>query len=161
MKRLLMLIVVLVASTAWAQVPNAPTMDHHAKKTVTKKKLATATCTSPTHSGSLAWVAPVGGTVPIGYNVYRTTTTGACTTTAGTGGICPSPSANTACTKSGSTTAPTVTFTDGGLTASTTYFWTVTATAAAGEGCSSAQATGTTCADPVPSAPTGLTVTAQ
>ena len=157
MKKILSLVVLLISSYAMAQAPNPPTMGgaSHSKKKIN----ATATACTSLHCGNLSWTAPSGGTAPTGYNVYRTLTANACSTTPDSTGKCPAPNANTACTKAGNTTA--TTYQDNNLSASTTYNWTVTATASTGESCSSNQASGTTGADPIPSAPTGLSVTAQ
>ena len=125
------------------------------EKKVSAKVKATASISCPNgalHCADLSWSGPSGGGTPTGYNVYRTMTTGGCAT------VNPLPSG---CTKVGSTNANTGQFTDSPLAASTTYFWVVTATNAAGESTPPAQVTATTTADPVPNPPTGLTVTAQ
>jgi hypothetical protein len=118
-----------------------------------KVKLGTSlTCPGGAlHCAVLTWTASTSGS-PTSYNVYRTLTNNGCST------ISPLP---TGCTKVGSATAPAVTYTDSPLAATTTYFWVVTGVNASGESGPSPQATGTTGADPVPSAPTGVTVTAQ
>lgn len=102
-----------------------------------------------THSVSLSWTAPTTGGAPASYNVYQTTTSGACAT---------SPATATGCTKVGSTTVPTTTYTAGNLNGNTTYYWVVTAVNASGESASSNQASATTPVD-APTAPTNLTVT--
>jgi len=105
------------------------------------------TCpTGANHCASLSWAAPTTGGTPTGYNIYRSTTNGGCSTlTAST------------CTKVGSTTAPTLTFMDAPLLAKTTYYWVLTATNAAGESVGTAQGSGTT-TDDVPGAPGSIVI---
>jgi len=97
------------------------------------------------HCAQVNWTASASGS-PTSYNVYRTTTNGGCSSVTGS-----------SCTKAGTVAAPNLSFVDTPLAASTTYFWVVTATNAAGESVPSNQATGTTGPDPVPAAPTGVT----
>lgn len=144
-KNILSAVLFSLAAIALAALPA------HAQVKV--KMLGGASCPGGAlHCAALSWTAPATGPSPTSYNVYRTTTNGACAT---------NPSTAPGCALAGSTTAPTVAFTDNNLAASTTYFWVVTAVDASGESPTSNQATGTTGADPVPNAPTGLTVTAQ
>jgi titin len=105
------------------------------------------TCpTGANHCASLSWVAPTTGGMPIGYNVYRSTINGGCTTlTAST------------CTKVGSTTAPTATYMDAPLLAKTTYYWVLTATNAAGESVGTTQGSGTT-TDDTPGSPGSIVI---
>jgi fibronectin type 3 domain-containing protein len=86
----------------------------------------------------LAWTASAGAT---GYNVKRSTTSGSGYQTV---------------------SSPTTTsFTNGGLTNGTTYYYVVTAVNSSGESSASAQASATPAAAPQPpAAPTGLTATA-
>ena len=111
----------------------------------------TATCPAGVlHCSNLSWTAPTAGGAPTGYNVYRSTTSGGCSAVT-------APS----CSKVGSTSANVLSFTDSPLSATTTYFWVVTAFNSSGESTPSNEVTATTAADPAPAAPSGLTVTAK
>lgn len=101
------------------------------------------------HCAQVTWSASISGS-PTSYTVYRTLTSGGCSTVSSTG-----------CTKAGTVTAPTTQFVDSPLAATTTYFWVVTATNSSGESIPSAQVSATTGSDPVPAAPTNVTVTAK
>lgn len=107
----------------------------------------TASCTPGfTHCANLSWTPASSGAAATGFNIYRSTTsTGCATLTAST------------CSKVGST-GNTSFIDEAGLTASTQYFWVVTATNANGESGPSNQVSGTTAPDPPPSAPGSLTV---
>lgn len=137
MKNALLLLVILSALTF------VPTM--HAQASCPAGAL---------HCATLTWTpgAVTGNNAATSFNVYRTLTSGGCTTVTATG-----------CTKSGSANAPASSFTDSPLAASTKYFWVITAANSAGESGPSNQVTATTAADPVtvPAAPTGVSVTAQ
>jgi len=87
---------------------------------------------------SLSWTAAAGS--PISYNVKRATSSGGTYTTVGT------------------TTAPTVTFTDS-LTGGATYYYVVSAVSAGGESADSSFVSATPSLG-VPDAPTGLAATA-
>jgi hypothetical protein len=116
------------------------------------------TCTgSNLHCAQLTWTPGSGGGTALGYNVYRATATGGCSVVT-----------SATCHLTGSTTAPTLTFLDQPLAASTTYFWVVTATnlsatGSAQESAPSAEVSATTGPDPInpPAAPVNLTVTAK
>lgn len=111
----------------------------------------TATCPAGVlHCASLSWTAPTSGGAPTGYNIYRANATGGCSTVTAT-----------SCTKAGSTSASVLTFTDSPLSASTKYFWVVTAFNASGESGPSTEVSATTQPDPAPNAPSGLTVIAK
>lgn len=99
------------------------------------------------HAVGLSWATGTGGGSPSGFNVYRTTTSGGCSTVTATG-----------CTKVGSTSASTTTFTDTTVQGGTTYFWVVTAFNSTGESTPSNQVTATIPPD-VPTAPSNLTIT--
>ena len=97
----------------------------------------TATAASSTQI-NLSWTASTGAT---SYNVKRATVSGGPYTTVATG-------------------VTGTTYNNTGLTASTTYYYVVSAVNTAGESPNSAQASATTPANPPPPAPTGLTATA-
>ncbi len=88
---------------------------------------------------NLSWTASSGAT---SYNVKRATVSGGPYTTVATG-------------------VTSTSYSDTGLTASTTYYYVVSAVNANGESANSAQASATTLAAPPPPVPTGLTATAQ
>jgi fibronectin type 3 domain-containing protein len=90
------------------------------------------------NSVSLSWTAPATGS-PTGYNVKRATSSGGTYTTVG------------------STTAPTITFTDS-VTGGSTYYYVVSALTAGGESANSAFVSATPPLG-VPNAPTGLAAT--
>lgn len=144
---LVILVFSVLSINVYAQKPSAPRGVKPSRAATTLG--TTASCPAGVdHCANLSWTAPTSGGAPTGYNVYRTTTSGGCSTVTSTG-----------CTKSGSTTASVLTFTDSPLAASTTYFWVATAFNTSGESAPSTQATGTTNPDPAPVAPTNLTVT--
>jgi len=125
-----------------AEKPNAPV--------VTSAPKATLTCSNNAlHCASLNWTASTSGN-PTGYNVYRSLTSGGCSTVTASG-----------CTKINSTPVTTTSFMDSPLQATTTYNYVVTALNGSGESGPSNQFSGTTGQDPAPSAPTGLTGTIQ
>jgi hypothetical protein len=113
---------------------------------------AQAACpTGVLHCANVSWTWSQGtGGSATGYNIYRTLTSGGCATDTAVG-----------CTKAGTVTAPTLTFTDSPLAPSTTYFWVITAYNSSGESPTSTQVTATTLADPVPASPANVTVTAK
>lgn len=100
-----------------------------------------------THAVGLSWSAPTSGGAPTGYHVYRTATSGGCSSVTAAG-----------CTNVGSTSATTTTFSDTTVQGAQTYFWVVTAFNTAGESGPSNQVTATIPPDPS-GAPSGLTVT--
>jgi hypothetical protein len=133
----LALAVLLVPHTAAAQAP---------------------TCTGGNlHCAQLSWSAGSGGGAALGYNVYRSTTSGGCAVVT-----------SATCHLTGSVTVPSLTYLDQPLAPSTTYFWVVTATnlsafGAPQESAPSAEVTAATGPDPinVPASPTGVTVVAK
>lgn len=101
------------------------------------------------HCSILTWTPPTSGATPTSYNVYRSGTQGACLAGAG-------PATASGCTKVGTVQAPTATFTDSPLAASTSYNYVVTSADASGESGPSNEWSTVTQADPVPNAPTNL-----
>ena len=116
---------------------------------------AQASCSAGVnHCANISWTAGAvtGNNSATGFNVYRTTVSGGCSSVGTLG-----------CSKVGSATAPASTFTDSPLAATTTYFWVITATNSAGESGPSNQVTATTGQDPVavPAAPINPSVVAK
>jgi hypothetical protein len=103
------------------------------------------------HCVQLTWTPASTGSAASSFNVYRSTVNGGCST------VNPLPSS---CTKINSVTAPTESYIDSPLAASTTYYWVVTAANSTGESTVSNQFQFTTTAD-VPLPPTGLTGTGK
>lgn len=99
------------------------------------------------HAVGLSWGVPTSGGAPTGYNVYRTSTSGGCSTVTASG-----------CSKIGTTAVPTTTFTDTTVAGGQTYFWVVTAFNATGESGPSNQVTASVPPD-APTAPGTLNVT--
>lgn len=100
------------------------------------------------HCSLLTWTAPAADAthdLASAYNVYRSLTSTGCGVLTGA-----------ACTKIGSVSAPSVTYTDSPLTAGTQYFYVVTATNSGGESAASIQVSVTPLAS-APNAPTNLT----
>lgn len=103
---------------------------------------------SAAHCSLLTWTAAAADAThdaPGGYNVYRGTTSTACSTLTSAG-----------CLKVGSVAVPNVTYTDSPLTAGQQYFYVVTAFNSGGESGASNQVSVTPPAS-APNAPTGLT----
>jgi hypothetical protein len=98
------------------------------------------------HCSQLTWSASTTGS-PTSYNVHRSLVTGGCSNVSAT-----------TCSKVGTVTAPTLQFVDSPLAATTTYFYVVTAVNAVGESGPSNQASVTTGQDPLPAAPTNVSV---
>ncbi len=98
---------------------------------------------SALHCVGLSVGAPTTGAAPTGYNIYKSSVSGGCSTLTAT-----------SCQKIVALTPPTLTFTDNNLAASSTFFYVATAFNATGEGPASAQQSATTGPDPVPNAPT-------
>lgn len=151
--KLLPILLVLVATVAFSQKKPAP------PKAGAPAVAATSPCPAGAlHCATLSWTPGSGGGTPTGYNVYRSLTSGGCST------ISPLPAG---CTKV-ATNVTLTTYVDSPLAATTTYNYVVTATNLSGTGqpqesAPSNQWTGTTPPDPInpPNPPTGLTGTTQ
>lgn len=139
---LAVLVLLLSALPTVAQTKHKPVGVH-------KVKTAIACPSGALHCASLSWTAP-SGTIT-GYNVYRNATATACPAGVAVASTCSKVASNVTAT----------TYIDSPLSASTTYFWVVTAVGSGGESITSNQFSATTGTDPAPSAPTGLTGSAQ
>ena len=128
----------------------------HASTSVVPIKLHLQTGTpcpsGAAHCALLSWTAgavDASHDAASNYNVYRSLSATGCATVTGAG-----------CQKVGSVAAPNTTYTDSPLVAGTTYYYVTTAANSGGESAASNQVQLTPAALP-PSAPTGLTGTAQ
>lgn len=102
------------------------------------------------HCATLSWTPPTGTPAAVSFNIYRTATTGGCSTVTAAG-----------CTKVNPVAITSNSFVDSTLAATTTYFWVATSVGSNNaESGPSNQVTATTPADPAPAPPTGLSVTA-
>ena len=109
-----------------------------------------STCpTNMPHCAQLSWTAPTTGGTPTSYNVYQSMANGGCSSL---------PTQAATCVKKGSATAPTTSFTDGPLTASTSYCYVVTAVNTFGESAGSTVMCGTTAAGTAPGTPGSIVI---